>query len=277
MYLPLEERQNIQSTGASSQALCSFLSHPPFSKDCFLVLEKTESLDVFGGFSEKNSFLYLGASTPKAGISKVLPCLLFSLVARQCLKQCQDYLFPHCPTALASPPKGTEINCKLMVIRATPTPMLISTRKSILCLEEHAMESPFLLVLLSALPLSTLGCSYSTMLFFHRQKKKHGKTDKAATAACFLSLPQLITQFHSHILNQVWKPLGLWQWQDKRFKYGKGQLRLSEPGAGKASQHGQYRLVNDTSAGALFVHLAAPLCGTYSACWEPLLFLAQNN
>lgn len=83
-----------------------------------------------------------------------------ALVARPCLKQCQAYLFPHCPTALASPLKGTEINCKLMVIRAAPTPMLISTRKSILCLEERAMESPFLLVLLSALPLSALGCSY---------------------------------------------------------------------------------------------------------------------
>lgn len=156
MYLPLEERQ---STETSSQALGSLLSCPPFSKYYFLVLEKTGSSDVFADFNEKNSFLNAGASTPKAGVSKALPCLL-SLVTRLCLKQCQDYLFPHCPTALASPPKGTEINCKLMVIRATPTPMLISTRKSILCLEEHAMESPFLLVLLSALPLSALGCTY---------------------------------------------------------------------------------------------------------------------
>lgn len=47
-----------------------------------------------------------------------------------------------------------------MAIRATSTPMLISTRKSIVCLEEHAVECLFLLVLLSALPLSTLGCTY---------------------------------------------------------------------------------------------------------------------
>lgn len=85
-----------------------------------------------------------------------------------------------------------------MVIRATPTPMLISTRKSILCLEEHAMESPFLLVLLSALLLSALRCTCG--LFPWAEKSMENQIKQPALS--------LLTQFHSHILNQAWKPLG---------------------------------------------------------------------
>lgn len=202
MYLLLEERQSIESAETSSQALCSLLSCPPFSKYYFLILEKRGSSDVYGGFSEKNSFFNPRASTPKAALSKALPCLLFPVVARLCLKKCQDYLFPHCPTALASLPKGTEINCMLMVIRATPTPMLISTRKSILCLEEHAMESPFLLVLLSALPLSALGCTCGLVPWAENNMENQIKQP-------LLPALSLLTQFLSHVLNQAWKPLGV--------------------------------------------------------------------
>lgn len=99
------------------------------------------------------------------------------------------------------------------------------------------------------------------MDWFHEQKKT-GKSDRAATAASFLSLPQLLT--HSHILHQAWKPLGHRQWQDKRCKYGKGQLQLPEPDASKASQHGQYRLVPDTSTGVV------PFCTLAGIVWQHL-------
>lgn len=111
----------------------------------------------------------------------------------------------------------------------------------------------------------TVSTSFSTGVHLwigSMSRKKTGKSDKAATSASFLSLPQLLT--HSHILHQAWKPLGLRQWQDKRCKYEKAQLQLPEPDTSKASQHGRCRLVSDTSAGVV------PFCTLAGTVWQHL-------
>lgn len=98
-----------------------------------------------------------------------------------------------------------------MAIRATSVPMLISASKSIVCLDGHAVECLFLLVLLSALPLSALGCTYGLVPW----AEKGGNLMKEPPLPPFFSLSQVFTDFYSRLLHQDWKALGLWQQHDK--------------------------------------------------------------
>lgn len=114
-------------------------------------------------------------------------------------------------------------------------------------------------------------------------RKKRGKSGKGATATSLLFLVMVLTEFYSRLLHQDWKPLGLWQWQDKIRKYGKAQLQLPGPDASKAYQHGQYRLVHGTSTGVLsFYTLAGVVCphpfvGPISFVWRLFCFLQRTT
>jgi len=105
--------------------------------------------------------------------------------------------------------------------------------------------------------LSTSPFSSGVHLWIDSMGRKKGENPiKEPLLPPFLSLSQVLAEFYSRLLHH-----GLWQQQEKLGKLGKGQLQLPGLGAGKAYQHGQYRLVHNTSTGVLpFYALAGVVC-----------------